>query len=161
MASMTDQDRVFLDTSVLVQGLIDLGRSSRAAMSILDAVASGDLEKPWTAWHCCLEFFSVSTRLPGEFRLHPIEAQRLLQEEILCRLKIAELPSSSRKQLFDTAAEEKLRGGRIYDLHIGEIARTVRTTVLVTDNRRHFSPLLGHRIRVLTASQFAKEWQFE
>ena len=58
------------------------------------------------------------------------------------------------------AAEDRLAGGRIYDLHIGEIARYAGATVLVSDNRRHFSSLLRHEIRVLSAKEFAAEMSF-
>ena len=92
MAAVTP--RVFVDTTVLVEGLIDFGTSSKAAGAILDAVASGKLTEPLTAWHCCLEFFSVATRLPGEFRLRPDEARRLVTEEVLPRFKICALSAS-------------------------------------------------------------------
>jgi hypothetical protein len=35
-----------------------------------------------TAWHCCLEFFSVATRLPPEFRVSPRDAATLVEEEV-------------------------------------------------------------------------------
>jgi hypothetical protein len=60
---------VFFDTSVLLAGLIDLGEPSVAAIPLLDAVAKGRLREPRTAWHCCLELYSVATRLPEEYRL--------------------------------------------------------------------------------------------
>ncbi|MFL5439266.1 MAG: type II toxin-antitoxin system VapC family toxin [Myxococcales bacterium] len=69
---------VFLDTSVLVAGLIDFGPQSAPARSLLDAVAEKRIGRVSTAWHCCLEFYSVSTRLPPEFRLTPADAARLV-----------------------------------------------------------------------------------
>ena len=53
---------VFLDTSVLLAGLIDFGPQSAPAQSIMHAAAERRLASPATAWHCCLEFFSVATR---------------------------------------------------------------------------------------------------
>ena len=67
---------VFLDTSVLVAGLIDLGPQSAAPHLLLHAVAERRVAPASTAWHCCLEFFSVTTRLPAEFRLTPMDALR-------------------------------------------------------------------------------------
>jgi hypothetical protein len=58
----------FFDTGVLVAGLIDFGPSSRHALLLMDAVADGRIERPPTAWHCCLEFYSVTTRLPRRAR---------------------------------------------------------------------------------------------
>ena len=54
---------VFLDTSVLLAGLVDFGPQSAPAQSLLHAVAEKQIAAPVTAWHCCLEFFSVATRL--------------------------------------------------------------------------------------------------
>ncbi len=59
---------VFLDTSVLLAGLVDFGPQSGPAQSVMHAVAEKTLPQPATAWHCCLEFFSVATRLPAEYR---------------------------------------------------------------------------------------------
>src|SRR5207249_7949659 len=73
---------VFLDTSVLLAGLVDFGPQSAPAQSLLHAVAEKQVQGPATAWHCCLEFFSVATRLPPEFRLAPPDAARLLDEEV-------------------------------------------------------------------------------
>ena len=76
---------VFLDTSVLVAGLIDFGPQSAPSHSLLHAVAERTVAPAATAWHCCLEFFSVTTRLPAEFRLAPADAVRLVEEEIFAR----------------------------------------------------------------------------
>ena len=73
---------VFLDTSVLLAGLVDFGPQSAPAQSLLHAVAEKGVPAPATAWHCCLEFFSVATRLPPEFRITPSDAAALLQEEV-------------------------------------------------------------------------------
>lgn len=56
---------VFLDTTVLLGGCIDFGEAFAPAQRIIDAVADGFIVDARTAWHCCLEFYSVSTRLPA------------------------------------------------------------------------------------------------
>ena len=101
-----------------------------------------------TAWHCCLEFYSVSTRLPPEFRLRPSDAARLLQEEILDRMAVHDLPASDRASLIRAAAQDGTAGGRIYDSHIAEVARAARADVVVTDNRRHFLSALRYGLRI-------------
>jgi hypothetical protein len=64
MAGLTG---IFFDTSVLIAGTIDFGHSSQHALLLMDVVADGRIERPLTAWHCCLEFYSVTTRLPEEY----------------------------------------------------------------------------------------------
>ena len=144
----------FLDTSVLVAGLIDFGPQSAPAQSLLHTVAERRIAPPATAWHCCLEFFSVSTRLPPEFRLTPADAVRLLEEEILARLSVHDLPAAGRRPMLRTAALDGAAGGRIYDAHIAEVARAAGASVIVTDNRRHFVATLRHGIRVETPAEF-------
>jgi len=144
---------VFLDTSVLLAGLVDFGPQSAPAQSVMHAVAEKRLTAA-TAWHCCLEFFSVATRLPAEFRLVPDDAARLLQEEVFARMSVHDLPAGNREAMLRAAARERVAGGRIYDAHIAEVARSAGATVVVTDNRRHFVSALRYGMRVETPAEY-------
>ena len=148
---------VFLDTTVLLAGMIDMGDVSVGAQAALTAVAAGRLKRPLTAWHCCLEFYSVATRLPPEIRLRPEEAVRLLDEEVLARFAVVDLPARERMRLPRDAVGDGVAGGRVYDLHIAEVARAHGARMVVTDNRRHFAPLLRYGIRVLDTNEFVSE----
>jgi predicted nucleic acid-binding protein len=145
---------VFLDTSVLLAGLIDFGPQSAPAQSLLHAVTEGRVRAAATAWHCCLEFFSVATRLPPEFRLAPADAVTLLEQEVFARIAVHDLPAADRPAMLRAAAHDGITGGRIYDAHIAEIARAVRASVIVTDNRRHFLSALRYDMRVETPAEF-------
>jgi len=145
---------VFLDTSVLLAGLVDFGPQSAPAQSLLHAVAEKQVTGVGTAWHCCLEFFSVSTRLPAEFRLTPADAEHLLEAEIFGRMAVHDLPAADRLAMMKAAARDGTAGGRIYDAHIAEVARSAGAAVVVTDNRRHFMAALRHGIRVETPAEF-------
>jgi predicted nucleic acid-binding protein len=145
---------IFLDTSVLLAGLIDFGPQSAPAQSLLHAVAEKSVSSPATAWHCCLEFFSVATRLPPEFRVTPADAAALLQEEVFGRMSVHDLPAGERAAMLRAAGRDSIAGGRIYDAHIAEVARGVNAEVVVTDNRRHFLSALRYGIRVETPTEF-------
>jgi predicted nucleic acid-binding protein len=145
---------VFLDTSVLLAGLVDFGPQSAPSQSLLHAVAEKQVAGVGTAWHCCLEFFSVATRLPVEFRLRPGDAAQLLEDEIFGRMSVHDLPREDRVGMIKAAARDATAGGRIYDAHIAEVARTAGASVVVTDNRRHFMAALRHGIRVETPGEF-------
>jgi predicted nucleic acid-binding protein len=147
---------VFLDTSVLLAGLVDFGAQSAPAQSVLHAVAEGHITHPATAWHCCLEFYSVSTRLPPEFRLTPADAVSLVEGEIIGRMNVRDLPAPDRLAMLKAAAHDGISGGQIYDAHIAEVARSARATHIITDNRRHFMAALRHGIRVETPLEFVK-----
>jgi predicted nucleic acid-binding protein len=144
----------FLDTSVLVAGLIDFGPQSAPAQSIMHAVAEKTLPATGTSWHCCLEFYSVTTRLPPEYRLSPADASRLVEEEVLARLEVDDLPAADRQAFFRAAARDATAGGRVYDVHIAEVARAAGARIVVTDNRRHFMAALRHGLRVETPGEF-------
>ena len=145
---------VFLDTSVLLAGLVDFGPQSAPAQSILHAVAEKTIQPAGTAWHCCLEFYSVATRLPPEFRLTPGDANELLREEVFARLIVHDLPAAEHGGLIAAAARDGIAGGRIYDAHIAEVARSAGARIIVTDNRRHFLAALRHGIKVETPAEF-------
>ena len=145
---------VFLDTSVLLAGLVDFGPQSAPAQSMLHAVAEKQIPNVGTAWHCCLEFFSVSTRLPPEFRLTPADAARLLEEEVFARMAVHDLPETDRLPMVRAAVRDDTAGGRIYDAHIAEVARAAGAAVVITDNRRHFLAALRHGMRVETPAEF-------
>ena len=134
---------IFLDTSVLLAGLVDFGPQSAPAQTILHAVAEKKFEEPGTAWHCCLEFYSVATRLPPEFRLTPDDAYELLREEVFGRLAVHDLPAAERTALFAAG-----------DANIAEVARSAGARVIITDNRRHFLAALRHGIKVETPAEF-------
>jgi predicted nucleic acid-binding protein len=147
---------VFLDTSILVAGLIEIGDASEFPQKIMTAIAEGRIRRGVTAWHCCLEFYSVATRLPEEFRLAPEDALRLVAEEVLARLDVRQLPEPRWGPFLRALEQDRIAGGRVYDAHIGEIARHADVNAVVTDNRRHFSPLARHGVRVLSAEEFAR-----
>ena len=144
----------FLDTSVLVAGLIDFGPQSAPAQTLMHAIAEKRVTPATTAWHCCLEFLSVATRLPPEFRITPADAVTLLQEEVFSRLAVHDLPPADRASMLQAAARDGIAGGRVYDAHIAEVARAAGATVVVTDNRRHFLSALRYDMRVQTPAEY-------
>jgi len=146
--------RPFLDTSILVGGMIDFGPSSKFPMKILDRIAEQQIRDATTAWHCCLEFYSVCTRLPEEYRLAPQTAREFVIEEIMGRLGIRTLDAGGREDFFIDSARLHIRGGRIYDHHIGSIALNGNASVIITENKKHFAPFEHKGLPVLSAEEF-------
>ena len=143
---------VFFDTTILLGGLIEIGAGD-AAQRGMDALVAGRIPNPQTAWHCCLEFFSVSTRLPEEYRLDLEDARRLVEEEILPRFTVLELPADHRIPMLREVAGGGGGGGRIYDRHIGAVALAAGTRTLVTENLKHFEFLRIRGVRVVSAGE--------
>jgi predicted nucleic acid-binding protein len=146
--------KAFFDTSVLLAGLVDFGPQSAPAQTLLHAVAEKAIAAPGTAWHCCLEFFSVATRLPPEFRVSPADAVLLLETEVLARMTIHDLDPRDHLPMLKACVQDAIAGGRAYDAHIAEVARAAGAEVIVTDNRRHFLAALRYGIRVETPTEF-------
>ncbi|MBW3564175.1 MAG: PIN domain-containing protein [Acidobacteria bacterium] len=151
MARLTIRE-LFVDTSVLLAGIIDFGQSAKPAQALMDRVAEGS-GKPLTAWHCCLEFYSVATRLPEEYRLMPADATLIVLEELLGRFSVRDLPSRSRKSFVDSLPRDAVAGGKIYDAHIADIARHSGAAAVVTENQRDFITLLRHGVPVLSPTE--------
>ena len=144
----------FLDTSVLLAGLVDFGPQSAPAQEVLHAVAEGRTGRASTAWHCCLEVYSVATRLPPEFRLTASNAASLIHEEIFGRIAVHGLPNDAQEPFLRSLSQQNITGGRVYDAHIAEVARSAGAAVIVTDNRKHFLAALRYGIRVDTPSEY-------
>jgi predicted nucleic acid-binding protein len=151
LAALTD---CFFDTSVLLGGIVDFGPEVAASQKIMEAVAAGGVRQPRTAWHCCLEFYAVATRLPMEFRLTPAEAAQLLKHELLGRFEVVDLPADARLEFVNSLVSENIAGGRLYDAHIAQTALVSGARTLVTQNLRHFSFIRHHGIEVLSPADF-------
>ena len=151
MATLTE---CFFDTSVLLGGIVDFGPEVAASQKIMDAIAAGRVPQPRTAWHCCLEFYAVATRLPMAFRLAPGEAARLLEHELLGRFEVVDLPAAARLDFVNSLADENIAGGRLYDAHIAQIALNIGVRTLVTNNLRHFSFIRHHGVELLSPAEF-------
>jgi predicted nucleic acid-binding protein len=145
-------DSLFFDTSILLAATIDFGARSELALALMNRVAA-QRSRPLTAWHCCLEYYSVSTRLPEEYRLSPEDASLLLFHEVFDRFSIHDLPSGSRREFIESLARDGIVGGRTYDAHIAEVAVAAGASVVVTENRRDFVTLLRRGIAVLGARE--------
>lgn len=69
--------------------------------------------------HALAETYSVLTRLPGDLRLTPADAARLLRERFERPLT---LDSETARRLPDVLAELDVAGGAVYDAMIGVVA---------------------------------------
>ena len=72
-------------------------------------MAEGRLTRVSTAWHCCLEFYSIASRLPSEYRLPPVDAETLLREEVLARAAGAEVVVTDNRRHFLAALRHGIR----------------------------------------------------
>lgn len=145
--------KVFLDTNVFVSGLLEVSSDS-ACREILVALANRRLRSAVTAWHCCLEFFSVTTRLPPDFRLSAEAAVTLLTEHVFDRVEVRGLPVEDAIQWLKSQGGSGLRGGLVYDAHLARIALQAGCRFVVTSSFSDFRQITPQGIEVLTPGQF-------
>ena len=53
-------------------------------------------------------------------------------------MTVHDLPQAEQLPMLRAGARDAIVGGRLYDAHIAEVARSTGAGVVVTDNRRHF-----------------------
>lgn len=145
--------KVFLDTSIFVSGLLDPSPDP-ACRSIIEALKARRLRSCVTARHCCLEFFSVMTRLPPEYRLSAEAAVALLEEHVFDRVSVCDLPVDVATVWMRGLGGSDIVGGLVYDAHLAQVAASSRCGVLVTGNLKNFRQVAPHGIEVLSAQQF-------
>lgn len=78
----------------------------------------------------------------------------MLEEEILERFEVHDLPADYRREFVGNMAEDQVSGGRIYDAHIAEVAVHAQTKIIVTENIRHFVSLEDRGVAVMAPASF-------
>ncbi len=136
-----------------MSGLLEISADS-ACRAILEALAARRLRTGVTAWHCCLEFFSVTTRLPPDYRLSAEAAIALLTEHVFNRVEVVDLPVKDAIAWLKGQAGSEIRGGLVYDAHLAQMALRSGCAMLVTTNLAHFRQVAPHGIEILNPQQF-------
>jgi predicted nucleic acid-binding protein len=150
--------RIFLDTNVFVSGLLEVSADS-ACRAILEALETRRLRSCVTAWHCCLEFFSVTTRLPPEYRLSAEDAISLLAEHVFDRVRVEDLPAGEAVPWLKQLGDSEIRGGLVYDAHLARVAQRAGCALLVTSNVADFRQIAPAGIEVLNPRQFIQRME--
>jgi predicted nucleic acid-binding protein len=110
------------------------------SIELLKQIRAAKLDAVVTA-HGTAEFYAVLTRAPLTPPVHPSEAWRMLEENILPHFHIAALSAAQYASVLRQAAEKGWSGGRIYDaLHLAA-AISNHCERIYTFNLRHFLQL--------------------
>lgn len=136
-----------------MSGLLEVSKDS-ACRAILEALASRRLRTGVTAWHCCLEFFSLTTRLPPDYRLSAEASIALLTEHVFNRVEVVDLPVEDAVAWLKRQQASEVRGGLIYDAHLAQIAHRAGCVILVTTNLADFRQVTPPGIEILSPQQF-------
>jgi toxin FitB len=134
---------IALDTSVAVPLLV---QTHTAHGEVADWWAGQEVA---LCGHALVETYSVLTRLPGDIRLDPRDAARLLTERLSTPLT---LNGAATRSLPETFARLGIAGGAVYDALIG-LAAAQHGAVLATRDQRARSTYEAVGARTLTVGR--------
>lgn len=129
--------RVLLDSSALVAAMVASHASHTGALNWLAGTHAGR-HQAVVAAHSLAEVFAVLSTLPLRSRLSPLEAERLIGENILAKCSVQELKKKDYARVLSRLAEVGISGGAVYDALIAEAAILARVERLVTLNVADF-----------------------
>ena len=105
---------IFFDTTVLIAAS-EQGHPhhAQARPALLRVVAGKD--KGFISHHSIAEVFAALTRLPVQPRIHPVEAARIVTENILRHFEVLSLEKKGYLEVMNTMANGGWTGAKIYD----------------------------------------------
>jgi predicted nucleic acid-binding protein len=131
--------KVAFDTSVLVAGALARHAHAQRALAWLSAAREGRIEA-LAATHAFAETWATLTAIPGEPRIDPAVATRVV-ERLARHVRPFALRWEDYRAAFQRCGDGHLRSGAAYDaLHLAGAARQA-ADVFLTFNTRHFSAL--------------------
>jgi predicted nucleic acid-binding protein len=106
---------IFFDTTVLVAASAQNHPHYAQARPALLRVAAGR-DKGFMGLHSIAEVYATLTRLPVQPRIHPIEAVRIVTENILTHFEVVSPGKKDYLEALNTMASGGWIGAKIYDV---------------------------------------------
>ena len=105
---------IFFDTTILVAASEHSHPHYTQARPALLRVARGQ-DKGFIGAHSIAEVYAVLTRLPVQPRVHPVEAARIIIENILTHFEVVTVDQEDYLEALETVANAGWIGAKIYD----------------------------------------------
>ena len=105
---------IFFDTTVLVAASEQSHPHYTQAWPALLRVAAGQ-DRGIVGLHSIAEVFAALTRLPVQPRIHPVEAARIITENILPHFEVVSLGKEDYLEALNTMASGGWSSAKIYD----------------------------------------------
>src|SRR5271155_6127530 len=106
---------IFFDTTVLVAASEQSHPHYAQAWPALLRVAAGQ-DKGIMGLHSIAEVFAALTRLPVQPRIHPVEAARIITENILPHFEVVSLGENEYLEVLSAMAGGGWIGAQVYDV---------------------------------------------
>jgi predicted nucleic acid-binding protein len=131
---------IFFDTTVLVAASEQSHPHYAQARSALLRVATGQ-DKGFMGLHSIAEVFAALTRLPVQPRIHPVEAARIVTDNILPHFEVISLGKEDYLEALNTMASGGWIGAKIYDALLLRCAAGCEVERIYTFNLGDFKQL--------------------
>ena len=131
---------IFFDTTVLVAASEQSHPHYTQARPALLRVAAGQ-DKGFMSQHSIAEVFAALTRLPVQPRIHPMEAARIVTENILPHFEVVPLGKKDYLEAMNIMASGGWSGAKIYDALLLRCAARCSVERIYTFNLGDFRQL--------------------
>lgn len=132
--------KAYLDSSVLIAASMSGHPHHPQAFALLKRVKAAEIHG-CVSTHGIAEIYAVLTRAPFSPRVHPMEASRIIEENILPHFELCELTQEDYKRVIGSCARAGRIGGVVYDaLHL-ECAERAGCEWVFTFNVKDFRSL--------------------
>lgn len=139
---------VFFDTSVLVASSSSSHPHFAQAAAAVGRVVSGK-DKGIVSQHSIAELYSALTLMPVIPRIHPLEAARLIRDNILKQFETVALDKDDYLEALKIVSESGWPRGKIYDALLLCCAGKTRAQRIYTFNLKDFRLLAPDRMQHL------------
>lgn len=139
-----DEMNVFFDTTVLVASSSRAHQHFVQASSAMARVATGE-DKGYVSQHSIAEVYSALTRMPVVPRIHPLEAARMILDNILQNFEAIPIEREDYLEALAVVSNAGWPGAKIYDALILRCAEKCPAQRIYTFNLKDFKQLApGH-----------------
>ena len=132
--------KIFFDTTVLVAASVESHPHYAQARPALLRVATGQ-DKGFMSMHSIAEVYAVLTRVPVQPRIHPVEAARIVTENILPHFEVVSLGKDDNLEVLNTMGSGGWIGAKMYDALLLRCAATCASERIYTFNLGDFRQL--------------------
>ena len=132
--------KAYVDTNILVAAAVRQHPHYIQSFDLVKKVKDGTLQGCVSA-HGLAEYYSVLTRAPFNPRVHPLEAERFLNDNILPYFDLIPLSAEDYKAVLTSCAKVGLIGAVVFDaLHL-QSAKKAACDRIYTFNLKDFRSL--------------------
>ncbi len=139
---------VFFDTTVLVASSSCAHQHFTQASAAVARVAAGE-DKGYVSQHSIAEVYSALTRMPVVPRIHPLEAARMIRDNILQNFETIPVEREDYLEALAIVSNAGWPGAKIYDALMLRCAEKCPAQRIYTFNLKDFKQLAPERMQGL------------